>query len=362
MQDVKDAQMSFMARSKRVNRVLFRCLPASLVLLFVLTSRPAQAVMFVTPIGGTPYEDWTIVNYVDLTPGSGTSDYLGGTYTYNGHNAIDFTLPNFAAMDAGVSVNAAAAGIVVGVHDGEYDRWSRVNPNPGEPANSVLIYHEEGLYTRYLHLKKDSISVSFGDVVTAGQQIGEVGSSGNSTDAHLHFAVEENGVSIETYLDPDRWWIDPLPYAGDVPGFLDFGITNHTPTTTELVDRPVDYDVFRQIDGPGQQAVIWANLHGFEPGDDLDIFFYQPDGTEFAHTHSTTGRIRYGWRNAGITLPDNAQLGEWQVDFQRNGATLISDSFTVVVPEPPSIVLAVLGVGFMMLSQFRRRARHITAR
>lgn len=335
-----------------------RCLQFSFVLCFALVSRLADAVMFVTPIGGTPYEDWTIVNYVDLTAGAGKSDYLGGSYTYDGHKAIDFTLPNFAAMDAGVSVNAAADGIVVGVHDGEYDRWSRVNPNPGEPANSVLIYHEEGLYTRYLHLKKDSISVSFGEYVTAGQSIGEVGSSGNSTDAHLHFAVEQNGVSIETYLEPDRWWIDPLPYAGDVPGFLDHGVTNHIPSTTELVDRPVDYDVFRQVDGPGQEAVIWANLHGFEPGDEIDVFFYQPDGTEFAHEHSTTGRIRYGWRNASITLPDDPQLGEWHVDFQRNGTTLISESFTVVVPEPPGFVLAALGLGLCVLYQMRRAKQH----
>lgn len=332
-------------------------LQASALLFVLLACNLANGGMFVTPIGGTPYEDWTIVNYVDLTTGSGKSDYLGGNYTYNGHKAIDFTLPNFAAMDAGVSVLSAAAGIVVGVHDGEYDRWSRVNPNPGDSPNSVLIYHAEGLYTRYLHLKKDSISVSFGETVTAGQQIGEVGSSGNSTDAHLHFAVEENGASIETYLDPDRWWIDPLPYAGDVPGFLDYGITNHVPTTTELVDRPVDYDVFRQIDGPGQQAVIWANLHGFESGDDIDVYFYQPDGTEFAHTHSTTGQIRYGWRNAKVTLPDTPQLGEWQVDFQRDGTTLLSDSFTVVVPEPSSFALAALGVGFFAFSRIRRRTR-----
>ncbi len=48
--------------------------------------------------------------------------------------------------------------------------------------------------------------------------------------------------------------------------------------------------------------------------------------------------------------------------FQLNGTTLISDSFTVVVPEPSGIVLAVLGVGFMLLSQPRRRAWHVADR
>jgi hypothetical protein len=44
----------------------------------------------ITPLGGTPYEDWTIVNYVDLDKGSpGVLDYRGGNYTYDGHDAID---------------------------------------------------------------------------------------------------------------------------------------------------------------------------------------------------------------------------------------------------------------------------------
>lgn len=61
-------------------------------------SAQSYAVQFVTPLGGQPFKDWTIVNYVDTNPGAGVSDYRGGIYSYSGHDAIDFTLPNFAAM------------------------------------------------------------------------------------------------------------------------------------------------------------------------------------------------------------------------------------------------------------------------
>ena len=143
-------------------------------------------------------------------------------------------------MDAGVSVYAAAAGTVFSVKDGEYDRWSALNPNPGLTGNLIGIDHGNGIVTVYYHLMKNSINVHVGDTVTAGQQIAQVGSSGNSTGPHLHFEVVENGSVVETYLDPNRWWQDPVPYTGDVPGSLDHGITNYVPTDAQWkIDRRI---------------------------------------------------------------------------------------------------------------------------
>src|SRR5206468_1448162 len=77
---------------------------------------------FIAPLAGTPYTDWTIHDYVDLDPGPGIVDYHGGTITYDGNYGINFHLPTFASMDAGVNVFAGAAGTVTYVHDGEFDR------------------------------------------------------------------------------------------------------------------------------------------------------------------------------------------------------------------------------------------------
>lgn len=60
-------------------------------------------------------------------------------------------------------------------------------------GNMVLINHGNGYKTRYAHMISGSITVSVGDRVEAGQTIGRVGSTGNSTGPHLHFEVIYQG-------------------------------------------------------------------------------------------------------------------------------------------------------------------------
>ena len=60
-------------------------------------------------------------------------------------------------------------------------------------GNMILINHGGGVKTRYAHLMSGSMSVSPGQHVSAGQPIGRVGSTGNSTGPHLHFEVIING-------------------------------------------------------------------------------------------------------------------------------------------------------------------------
>lgn len=62
-------------------------------------------------------------------------------------------------------------------------------------GNCIIIDHGGGRATLYGHLS--SIGVSKGQKVTRGQQIGKVGSTGNSTGPHLHFEILINGTAVD---------------------------------------------------------------------------------------------------------------------------------------------------------------------
>lgn len=93
------------------------------------------------------------------------------------HLGIDLAAPN------GTVVLAANGGTVL---KSEY-HWSY--------GNYVLIDHGGGISTLYAHMS--SSAVSAGDQVTAGQTIGWVGLTGNTSGYHLHFEVRENGATTE---------------------------------------------------------------------------------------------------------------------------------------------------------------------
>lgn len=129
----------------------------------------------------------------------------GLTYSGDGQKFADY----FAYGD---DILAAADGRVVLAVDGEPE-FEEVMQRPGESAedyakrhrigqaqraarglngvagNHVMLDHGNGEYSFYAHMKPGSVKVKAGDVVKAGQVLGELGSSGNSTEPHLHFHV-----------------------------------------------------------------------------------------------------------------------------------------------------------------------------
>ncbi len=64
----------------------------------------------------------------------------------------------------------------------------------GGYGNCVRISHGNNLETLYGHLSR--ITVKVGQQVTAGQKVGEVGSTGHSTGTHLHYEIRKNGKAI----------------------------------------------------------------------------------------------------------------------------------------------------------------------
>ncbi|WP_020574965.1 M23 family metallopeptidase [Actinopolymorpha alba] len=98
------------------------------------------------------------------------------------HTGLDF------AASEGTPVRAAAAGTVV------------FAGRAGPYGNLVKIDHGSGVVTSYAHLRAFAPGVE-GATVIAGQMIGEVGTTGNSTGPHLHFEVRVAG----RLQDPELW-------------------------------------------------------------------------------------------------------------------------------------------------------------
>ena len=106
--------------------------------------------------------------------------YNGGPYsTY--HEGLDY------AAYAGTAVYVPAAGTVV-VAETLYVR-----------GGAVILDHGLAVYSGYYHLS--DVQVEAGQVITAGEKIGEVGSTGLSTGNHLHWDLLVNG----TWIDPAAW-------------------------------------------------------------------------------------------------------------------------------------------------------------
>lgn len=86
---------------------------------------------------------------------------------------------------SGTPVVAAASGTVEVAYSG-YSGY----------GHTVVINHGNGIKTRYAHMYPGSIAVRPGQKVSKGQQIGKIGSTGNSTGPHLHFEVIVNGTKV----------------------------------------------------------------------------------------------------------------------------------------------------------------------
>lgn len=73
-------------------------------------------------------------------------------------------------------------------------------------GNYVIIQHANGLFTGYAH--NSSLSVANGDVVSQGQKIANMGSTGDSTGAHTHFQFFRNGPwpsSSSDFINPREY-------------------------------------------------------------------------------------------------------------------------------------------------------------
>ena len=105
---------------------------------------------------------------------------VSGNDYWGGHQALDFMCYE------GDGIFASDSGVVI-----------YAGPISGGYGNLVAIDHRNGYLTLYAHLS--AINVGCGQSVAKGTVIGACGSTGNSTGAHLHFEVRQNGAFINPW-------------------------------------------------------------------------------------------------------------------------------------------------------------------
>jgi murein DD-endopeptidase MepM/ murein hydrolase activator NlpD len=104
-----------------------------------------------------------------------------------GHFGVDYAAPT------GTPVWAAASGVIT------------TRAYSGGAGNLVVIKHDDGLVTKYMHLSKFAKNQKVGQRVEAKTVIGFVGTTGLSTGPHLHFGVMKNGAHVDPLkLAPTR--------------------------------------------------------------------------------------------------------------------------------------------------------------
>ncbi|MET9320853.1 peptidoglycan DD-metalloendopeptidase family protein [Streptomyces sp. NPDC003038] len=134
----------------------------------------------------------------------------GSSWSLGYHTGLDLT------ASSGTPIYAPADGKVVKVSSG------------GSYGNETHLEHANGVITLYAH--QTTVSVSQGSSVKRGDQIGTVGSTGNSSGPHLHWEVripgvdnpfvpgQDNGPGM---VDPEGWLngkVSANPDYGTVPG------------------------------------------------------------------------------------------------------------------------------------------------
>ncbi|MDX1444214.1 MAG: peptidoglycan DD-metalloendopeptidase family protein [Gammaproteobacteria bacterium] len=92
----------------------------------------------------------------------------------------------------GKAILAPAGGKVIHAEDGLPDMEPGKMDPQNPPGNHVVIDHGNSEYSFLAHLQQGSVTVAPGDTVQAGDRVGACGNSGNTSEPHLHYHLQDS--------------------------------------------------------------------------------------------------------------------------------------------------------------------------
>lgn len=267
----------------------------------------------VLPLDCTLGETCYIEDYVDADPGPGQSDYTCGLKSRDGHRGTDIVLRDFAAMERGVKVLAAAPGRVAAIRDGMTDVAVSAETTDTiegrECGNGVRVDHGDGWQTLYCHMRQGSISVREGDHVASGAPLGLVGLSGLTNIPHVHLSVLKDGEIVDPFApedthdcaapDGDTLWADPPAYHR--AGLFTAGFSDGVPEF-----EAVKSGAARATDiTSNAPLVLYGHVFHAKPGDVLEFSATGPDGAVLTHSALLRDPQKQLFRAFGRNAPES---------------------------------------------------------
>ncbi len=302
-------------------------------------------------------------NIQDWSCGTRTYDRLAGGYDHAGTDYFLLPFP-WDMLDADeVEVVAVAAGEVVDLHDGEFDRECSWNGSPGSPdyerrANFVQLRHADGSTTLYAHLGNGlPPEIQIGAQVSEGQLLGTVATSGYTSYPHMHFEPwTAEGIAFDPYegtcsAEPSRW-----RHQNAYQNMVVNRIETHSrqpfiPTLGLQVCNQTDQEEF--ITGrfaPGDTVFVGIGLSDFYTSAVGEYQVIRPDGSVFATQASQeptpvypVGRWNTGYYDLfSVDLPASAPSGVWRIRASINSQVWERGFFVGMDPGETRIAAAVL--------------------
>lgn len=213
---------------------------------------------------------------------------------------------------AGVDINGNGGTPVYAAAGGTVD-VATVSTATSGYGTQVVIKHPDGYVTRYAHMVSTSLQVSAGQPVSAGQRIGTVGSTGNSTGPHMHFEIYRNGTNVTN-----------LYFSCGQPNVNALQSIGAGPTTPAVTDRSFSITTAGTLQGKAGM---------YEPVVDLrsDIVAVDADGTTIAAVDTSgnvwvqQGSFSNGWVGLMSGAKDVAVDGDRYVVLMNDGTVLAKD-------------------------------------
>ena len=304
---------------------------------------------------------YDVNNYVDRNATAGAvQDWNCGTRTYDGHGGMDIDLWPFwwNMMDNNyVAVVAAAAGRIVAIRQNQNNESNCAAPGENTTGNYIGIRHADSSTSFYYHIRTNSAQVSLGQIVNAGDVIAFIGSSGLSSNPHLHFEANSlavNDAQAAGRIDPytggcnplNTWWLAQKPYREpaivrvmthgsrpSLPGY--YGNSNFC-RNGEVMNAKSSF-------APNDSIYFGVATRDFLSGQSYSVTVFDPNNAVWFTSNTTTSStLTRSYNTVDMKLPAGSIAGTYRVEVIFNGTTT-EHFFTVNCRSNENVTQPILG-------------------